>query len=355
MIPVVATLSLLLLYAPVGFRSNSHPKQNALILTCVMGAGGTLSRYGASKNALSNPIQSVLTLYALSTAAATLVTGTLFVVTKLRTRFASQWAQVFIFPSAWATLWTTVAYLSPVGYLSTWSVVNVPDAYRWLIPIFGPAIKDWIAAAWAVILSEMLASWYMGEQHEGILDFDDEEQPDTHTTNRILAIVLVALTIPSFFSNPLPLQTGLDALDFSTPVSVGCVNPAFQRSKHHIPTLDDFIDEIKVLQPNAKVLLLPEGALQFDSTDDRDAAFAKIRGALQGPYVGVSFEETTSDPQDPRGKKSLTRTGVAVISQYSEEPHMVYYKHHLVPCMYSLRSIKMNRLTHNLPPSLLSC
>lgn len=65
-------------------------------------------------------------------------------------------------------------------------------------------------------------------------------------------------------------------------------------------------------------------------------AFKLVRGKVTGPFVGVSFEETMDDPNDPTGKRSVSRTGVAVISKYSEEPHLVYYKRHLVPCKLQL-------------------
>ncbi|PPQ65786.1 hypothetical protein CVT24_012003 [Panaeolus cyanescens] len=346
--PVIGTLSLLLLYTPFCFRADAHPGRNAVLLTCATTTGGVLSRYSASKSALSNPVQSVLTLTVLSASVAALVTSVLFITARLRTRFSSPWAQFLIFPSTWTTLWVTMAYLSPVGYLSTWSVVNVPDAYRWLIPIFGPSIKDWIAAAWAVVVADMLASWYMGKQHNAIIDVDEDEQSNSNPVNRLLGLMLISLTIPSFFFyNPLPQSSSLDAVEFSTPVSVGCVNPAFRSSKHHIPTIDDFIHEIRTLQAQAKVLLLPEGAIRFDSPADRDVGLAKIRDVLTGAYVGVSFEETFPDPSDERGVKSLKRTGVAVISQYSEEPHLVYYKRHLVPFAESFS------LRHStLPPTL---
>jgi hypothetical protein len=78
----------------------------------------------------------------------------------------------------------------------------------------------------------------------------------------------------------------------------------------------------------------------------------------------VSFEETTSDPIDPSGQKSLTRTGLAVLSHRAEEPHQIYYKRHLVPGKSSSCTmdalVRLNitvaesyRLRHStLPPSI---
>jgi hypothetical protein len=57
-----------------------------------------------------------------------------------------------------------------------------------------------------------------------------------------------------------------------------------------------------------------------------------VRKKLGGTHtIGVSFEETIDDPRDSTGKTSLRRTGIAVVSKDTSEPH-VYYKRHLVPC-----------------------
>jgi hypothetical protein len=82
----------------------------------------------------------------------------------------------------------------------------------------------------------------------------------------------------------------------------------------------------------AKIILWPEGAVVFNSPKEREDAFIKIRDKITGPYVGVSFEETVGDPSDPAGRTAMSRTGIALISQHSNDTHLMYYKRNLVPC-----------------------
>jgi len=112
-------------------------------------------------------------------------------------------------------------------------------------------------------------------------------------------------------------------------LTVGCVLPPFQRYKHHVLTLDDFIEESKKVQSLAKVILWPEGAVVFNNASERDEGLQLVQKKLEGTHTGVSFEETINDPRDLTGKTSIRRTGIAMVSKDSE-PH-IYYKRHLVP------------------------
>ncbi|KAF9527752.1 hypothetical protein CPB83DRAFT_814927 [Crepidotus variabilis] len=344
LVPNILNLSVLYTYAPFLFRSDEPYRVWKVLGTGVaLTAGSALSRTHASLEALSSPAQSLITLFILSSFLSALALGATFAGVKLSTRFPSTWSQIALFPSIWATLWATTSYISPVGHLSTWGVANNADSYNWLIPYLGPASKDWVIGAWAVVLSQTLTHWYMGfEEPDQIPNLTlpaRSNNPVDHSmsaTRKLLALVLVLLTVPSFSSSPLPLP--ISQIEAATPITVGCVNPPYQQHKHHNPTLDDYISETNKLRNwGGRILLWPEGAVVFNTPKEKEDAFTKIREQVTGPYVGVSFEETISDPADPSGRKSVTRAGLAVISKYLDEPHLIYYKRHLVPFAESYR------------------
>jgi hypothetical protein len=223
-----------------------------------------------------------------------------------------------------------VASLSPVGYLSTWNVGNNSDAYNWVVQYLGPAGKNWIIAAWAVVLSQTITAWYMGPEDD-TEDQVGQSDCDNSKNRKLLGAFLCLLTIPSFFSDPLPLP--IYEVDKTSPVTVGCVIPPYQRYKKHHPSLGEYITESNILRSlGAKIILWPEGAVVFNSPKEREDAFIKIRDKITGPYVGVSFEETVGDPSDPAGRTAMSRTGIALISQHSNDTHLMYYKRNLVPC-----------------------
>ena len=332
-LPIVATLSLLLVYSPFLFRHDNNRIFRIALTTTSLAVGTSLPRLRASQEALSTPGASITALLCSSLVLSSFTVSALYISTKISTRVTSPISQATIFPAVWATLWCTISYISPVGHLSTWSVADNTDAYGWIAPLLGPTGKDWITGAWAIVVSQAIGRWYIGPE-------DDEDLLDVHTTQRnahnnstitsALALFLVFLTIPSFIFPSLPLP--ISAIDKSTPLTVGCALPTYQRYNNHVLTLDDYIRESdKIRSFGAKIILWPEGAVVFHSTTERQDAFREITQRIRGPYVGVSFEETISDPADPTGRKSLTRTGLAILSHNSAEPHQIYYKRHLVP------------------------
>ncbi len=329
LIAVILNLSVLATYSPFLFRPDeSHRFLNVILTGLAVSVGGTIFRLQASLEALSSAAQSVIVLSLLSAFLSAITLAVLWAGTKFSTHLVSPWSQVAFFPTIWATLWVTVSHLSPVGHLSTWGVANNADTYNWIVPYLGPAGKNWIIGAWAVVLSQTVTSWYMGQD-------DDFDESHTHNDNSIarkaLAVSLILLTIPSFFIDPLPLP--ISQVNAATPLTVGCAIPPFHQYKHHTLTLDDYIAETnKLRSTGARIILWPEGAVVFHSATEKEEAFDKIRAKITGPYVGVSFEETTSDPNDPTGRKALTRTGLAVVSQHFQQPHLIYYKRNLVPC-----------------------
>ena len=332
--PIILTLTLLLFYSRFLFRSSdeSTPPTSHVVLLCALAVGSSISRYQAALTALSSSAESITALFGSALFLSFLALLTLYADTKLCTRFKSSWAQITLFPALWATLWAIIAYISPVGRLSTWSAADNLDAYNWIVPIAGPASKDWIIGAWAVVMSQFIAAWYMGRPDEDLLlQVDNQprrQQFGLHFQVGCLAICLSLATIPSFFIPPFPLP--VSNISVSTPLTVGCILPSFQRYKHHVLTLDDYIDESKKIQSSARVILWPEGAVVFNNASERDEGLQLVREQITGSHTGVSFEETIDDPRDLTGRTSIRRTGIAMVSKYSE-PH-IYYKRNLVPC-----------------------
>lgn len=327
--PIILTLALLLFYSRYIFRSGS-PFWPQIALPCALAVGASISRYQAALTALSAPTESILALFGSALILSTLTSLTLFVDTKYCTHFKSSWAQITFFPALWATLWFIISESSPVGRLSTWSAADHSDAYNWIVPMTGPASKDWIIGAWAVVMSQFIGAWYMGRPDEDLpLDNQPKRQhfEGVHFQVGILALCLTFATIPSFLIPQFPLP--VSDVNVSTPLTVGCVLPSFQRYKHHVLTLDDYIEESKKIQSLAKIILWPEGAVVFKNASERDQGLQLVREKFTGSHTGVSFEETIDDPRDSTGKTSIRRTGIAVVSKDSE-PH-IYYKQHLVP------------------------
>jgi hypothetical protein len=325
--PIILTLTLLLVYSRFLFRSAAPIPQ--LVLLCALALGSTIFRYQAALTALSSSAESITALFVSALILSFFTLLTLCADTKFCTRFKSSWAQITLFPALWATLWATISHISPVGRLSTWSAADNSDAYNWIVPIAGPASKDWIIGAWAVVLSQFIGAWYMGRPDEDLL-LDNQprsQQFGFHFQVGFLAICLSFATIPSFLISQFPLP--VSNINVSTPLTVGCVLPSFQRYKHHVLTLDDYISESLKIQSFARVILWPEGAVVFNNASERDEGLQLVREKITGSHTGVSFEETMDDPRDLTGRTSIRRTGIAMVSKYSE-PH-IYYKRHLVP------------------------
>ena len=326
--PIILTTTLLLIYSRLLFRSPPFPR---VVLLCALAFGASISRYQAALSALSASAESISVLLGSALFLSFLTLVALYLDTKYCTHFKSSWAQITFFPALWATLWCIITYMSPVGRLSTWSTADHLDAYNWIVPIAGPASKDWIIGAWAVVMSQFIEAWYMGRPDEDLL-LDNQPSRQQfggfHFQVGILALCLSFATIPSFLIPQFPLP--VTNIDVSTPLTVGCVLPSFQRYKHHVLTLDDYIEESKKIQSLAKIILWPEGAVVFNNASERDQALQLVREKITGSHTGVSFEETIDDPRDLTGRTSIRRTGIAIVSKDSEAH--IYYKRHLVPC-----------------------
>jgi hypothetical protein len=332
-LPVILNLAVLLTYSRIFVPRQGALKYTAL-LWIALTIGGALPKFKASSSALSSPGFSLVVLLAISGLNSFLSIFAVVLDAKLCMRFSSTWSQVTLFPSLWVTLWSAVAYLSPIGRLSSWSPTEGTDTYSWLAPFLGPAAIDWIVAAWAAILSQAFAAWFMNNSIpdvENILQRNETTKLSQGQSSTRLAVLLVALAIPSYF---VPIYPAPILSQHTTPLSVACVLPSPGRYKHYPLTLDDYITESGTLTSSAKILLWPESSVVFNSASEKEAAFQEIRQHVTGSYVGVSFEEAFADPADKRGLKGARRNGFALISNHSEQSHLVYYKRKLVPSEY---------------------
>ncbi|KAG6866069.1 hypothetical protein C0991_009166 [Blastosporella zonata] len=202
-----------------------------------------------------------------------------------------------------------------------------------MVPYVGPVGSDWVVAAWAVVLSRVIGAWYIGEGEEAPLTartaptVKQTSHWSEQSSSLLLLALLVILAVPSLLLSNFPLA--VVAGPHITPLSVGCVLPAYRRYKHHTLTLDDYIQESMTLTSSARFLLWPEGAVTFYSELELAEGLAKVRKAVTGSVIGVSFEENFGDPNS--GNPGSRRTGIALVSQRSASPELIYYKRHLVP------------------------
>lgn len=336
LVPGVGLLAVLLVYSRILIPGANAPF-NAVTLWLSISLGQSVPRAGAAFHALSTPGVSFLFLFVFSCGESLIALSTIYLNHKFRTKIVSSWSQNLLFPALWTATSFTTATISPAGRLSTWGPVDGLGAYRWMLPFLGTSGVDWIMAAWAVVLSCIMEAWLIGDD-----DMDDDrliiipteiaiarqKRSPNRQASVLLGVLLLTLALPSLVLQELPLPV---AYPISTPLSVGCVLPRFNHYKNAAPTLDDFIAESQKLTNNAKILLWPEGAVQFASKDEKNQAFDRIRTSITGSYVGVSFEEEFTQPGDQTGETGSKRTGIALISKDSSEPLFVYYKRYLVP------------------------
>lgn len=202
----------------------------------------------------------------------------------------------------------------------------MPSAYGWILPIAGPAGIDWIVAAWAVVCSELVAQWLMGFAEYEPLDIHSNQSFMSSRSKGLLSLVTILLvfTFPSSVSYNLPFRADIGT---HTPLTVGCVFPNLLDGGR--PSLEDFIDETAKMNA-ANVIIWPESAVVFNSEQEREDAFAKIRQLPIHSLVGVAFDEyVVGDP-------AHTRNGFALVykDQKPGDETVQYYKRNLVPCKY---------------------
>jgi len=356
LIPIIFTLSILLICSRKIFPTQApHKSRHTIILWVVLTIGSSILRITPSIHALSQPVLSILSLLILSGITSALCIGALFIETRVSSWMSPKHKTVrlLLFPTWWTTVWAAITYLSPLGTLSTWNPVEGTSAYNWMLPMLGPQSLNWVVAAWAVVISEILMSLYMGsgfrdgedfnsliptttgsegnDRHNMAIGFSGDHNVargnlSTRDAIMLLAAFLVLLIVPSFFINSLPIPLG--DVSIATPLTVGCALPTVD--EYHVPnfSFSDYLSETKKLDSTANFILWPESAVHFESEADRNHHLDKIREQIHHAFVGVSFDETLVDTENRHGIKC---NGIAIVSNKSDTPHLVYYKRHLVP------------------------
>ena len=76
-------------------------------------------------------------------------------------------------------------------------------------------------------------------------------------------------------------------------------------------------------------MLWPEGAVHFESPDERDKAISKVRQMIKGPYVGISFVENA--PSGWQGHSHTDKKRIGLVLVGPDGPVFEYYKRNLVP------------------------
>ncbi|KIL00568.1 hypothetical protein PAXRUDRAFT_821558 [Paxillus rubicundulus Ve08.2h10] len=330
-IPLVLLLSVLRIHGQrIAFL---HTRGRELLCSWFfIAAGSSLAHWAAAANALSSAAQSVTAVVVLSAVTYLFAVPPLYFDVRIKGRVATDWAQLTLFPTLWATSWSIASHVSPVGRLLNWSPVSESHAYNWIVPLVGPAGIDWIVAAWAVVCSELAAQWLMGFEDYEPLGVHGSQSLLSCRSKALLTLVtsLLALTLPSFTLNNLPIRP--DVLAHATSLTVGCALPHPLDGSH--PTLDDFVTETSKMNA-ANIILWPESAVVFNSEKEREAAFTRLRTLSTHAYIGVAFEEYTM------GDPSRTKNGLALIhkGQKAGEEVVQYYKRNLVPLTESFSKV----------------
>ncbi|GJE99659.1 hypothetical protein PsYK624_159300 [Phanerochaete sordida] len=318
----------------------------ALAISCAAG----LAHLAPGLAATSTPRAAFLVLAALALCASAFAVALVFAGTRFARRGAAPWVRLTLFPALWASGWASMAQVTGLGQLVTWSPVVGLGPYVWMRPVFGQWGVDWVAAAWAVVVSEVLGDWLVGApDHDGDALVDTEPllpdvphaqygsvadnatpKPATAASRSpahlALTTLLLLLMLPSymFSATPLPhLPT-----DHITEIKVACALPV-PRSGN--PTLDDYMHATSQLQNAADIILWPESAVRFESPAEREAGFAKIKnmsGVSNKKLIGVSFEEFV--PAQRAGESGHRYNGFTLLP-INGTPVIEYYKRNLVP------------------------
>lgn len=336
-IPLVLLISVLRIHGQrIAYR---HTKGRELFCSWIsITFGSSMAHRYAASAALSSPAQSFAVIAILSSITYLFAIAAIYLDIRIRGKWrsGSSWNQITLFPLIWAMTWSAVSHFSPVGRLLNWSPASASHSYNFLTPYMGPTAVDWLVAAWASLLSEMVALWLMGfENYEHLDTSQNSYMSQRGSALFSLGTLLLALTLPSFTHNNLPLRT--DIYTQETSLKVGCVLP--HPPDHSHPSLDDFVKETARMT-DAKFLLWPESAVTFDSEKERESAFERIRKQSNGAYVGVAFEQYVEDHAAP-SSTSRTMNGLAIIHQKQKpgEEVVQYYKRQLVPLTESFSKI----------------
>lgn len=341
--PLVMLISSSQLYIQ-NFHKRPHSGSKIFCLWLSISLAGTVTNLAPALHALSSSTSSLLMMACMSL----IESGVSLIIVMADARVIGQninpWAKTLLFPTLYASVWSGLSHLSPLGRLIMWSPTEGVGRLSWLLPITGPCIFDWTVAACAVLLTQIVSHWLMGP------NIDDP--PKTSSSNNqytlTLASFLAVLTLPSFVMNNVPLPPSSLS---TTPLTVGCVLPSTIYDKRKPTELAEFI-EVSKKMTNAHILIWPEGAVRFDNAQQKKEAFKQVSNNMSGTYVGVSFDEFV--PDESGGRTGKRRNGFALIAPLNKSDSIAefeYYKRHLVPG----KSLPFNALLTKLMSTCFSC
>lgn len=273
---------------------------------------------------------------------------TIYADTKYRASMHTPWTRLLFFPTLWASALFIMTSISPIGRLAMWTPVSGIHAYSWLRPYFGAVGIDWIVAAWAVVLHELLGMWIIGSppeviettegEGEHLIDIDDDspseaqhraQQPRRSQSLLYLSGLLCLLAIPSYSFSSLP--TPLISKE-TTWISLSCALPlpSNVENENNKPALDDYIRETQRLTPLAKVVLWPEGAVRLDTLSTKSEIIERVKENAGRSVVAVSFEDLP--PPNAVDDNGPRRHGIMFIDKNGFMGE--YYKRSLLPCKF---------------------
>ena len=329
---------------------------SSLLLWTASSVGAIISYYGAASNVLQSSASSKGVLVVVSAFTSGIGIGAIFIDSRYISKgHRYNWTRLTIFPAFWASVWGILSFVSPFGRLLVWSPVDGIGPYSWVSSWLGPWGIDFVAAAWSVLLAEALTTplsrYLLLMEDSDALENTEHFPPYADNPNEIpskdhstfhhtsaLFVSLLALTLPSLWVHTIPNPTYTTA---TTPFTLGCVLPRthLPHMPSYSPTLDDYIHDTKKMT-DAKLVLWPEGALRFNSENERNAAFDKIANQTlkghKGLHIGLGFEDNA--PQRPNQRASR-RNGFALL--VDDKVVLQYYKRKLVPCVLIFHSMVM--------------
>ncbi|KAJ7897109.1 hypothetical protein B0H14DRAFT_391344 [Mycena olivaceomarginata] len=166
LVPLVLTLTMLLLYAPVLFHR--HPFIQTLLLWISISLSSSLGRLVPALNALSTAGPSVAVLLGMSAVASGVAILAIFADVYISSRTGT--AQAVPLPRLFGHRFGPGISHLPfnLGRLTSWTPMSGTQAYQWMAPWTGPAGIDWVTAGWAVVVSQPVQNWYMGNTDDEI-------------------------------------------------------------------------------------------------------------------------------------------------------------------------------------------
>ncbi|KDN42937.1 hypothetical protein RSAG8_06463, partial [Rhizoctonia solani AG-8 WAC10335] len=353
-VPLVVLISVLINYARATIKRPEFTHRFFALLTAL--TMGTVLAYSTStKSALSTWFlsESLLLVGALIFSFFALIP--ILVFAYLRSHVGSQYplSGLLLFPVLWATTWSFVVHVSPIGRLGTWTPMTGIESYIWVLPIFGQPGLDYIAGLWAIVLAEYAGVWLMGAEarrlipdgaapnvdfltpinHETEATEIDHQADDRNTHGRynpahfVLGLLLLG-TVPSYFTPILPPPTHSNT---TTELLVACAHPAAKIPGTR-PSFEDYLIETRTQSSRAKIVLWPEGAAHFYSDEQKKMAFKKVSDVAnhQKAWIGVGYEQTFQDRDEYDGLQRVRgHNGLAIFGP--DVQPVVYIKQKLVP------------------------